>query len=822
MRLTQAVLFLPVVDSARSGRNHGDTRIVRTIGATVINSARAAHPSLLPLPLTPLVGREQEVAALVGLSRQPEVRLLTLTGPGGVGKTRLALAVASRLAEDFPDGVGFVSLAPVAHPDLVAPTVAHVLGVRDAGNEPLVARLQAFLRERRLLLVLDNYEHVVDAAPLVTDLLSAAPDIQILVTSRARLRLSGEHEHVVPPLGLAAPGEQVSYEAVAESPAVQLFVARAQAVQEAFVLTAENAATIAAICRRLDGLPLAIELAAARVKVLSPSALLARLERRLTVLTGGGRDLPARQQTMRDTIAWSYDLLSLPEQRLFRRLAIFVGGCTFAAAEAIANAGGELGIDPLDGLTSLVDKSLLQRVERAAGETRFSMLETVRELGLEQLTAYGELDETSHHHANIFLAFAEEREPGSSLRLPIARLDRFAADHDNLGAACDRLCDESTAEECLRLAAACAPYWYARGHLREGLTRLHNALATAAAPPSAARGDVLTWAAIFAIAMADVQTSSMFGREALEVWNAVGDPRGRAAALYNLAEVEAHHGHWDEAAELFDQAAEIWRGLGQLDDLARALMLRGEVAYSLGDLERAITIEEEAAAHFRQAGASRWIGMTVCILGNFAVAQRQFAKAACHYRESFRTLIDSTDVVWLFKPLAGLAAVAVEHGDVEMAARLLGAVDELLLGSGGHLYGLTRPPYQQADTAARTALGEERFNALHGAGRRLTLAELLAEVDEIVATAEEAAREPRRRGTGRSALTKREHEVLGLLAGGKTDREIAEVLSISRRTVNAHVASILDHLGVHSRQDAVSRSYDLGLLRPAPGASRYT
>ena len=531
---------------------------------TVINTARAPSLSPLPLPLTPLVGREGEVTTLVALLRRPGVRLLSLTGPGGVGKTRLALAVADRLAADFPDGVGFVSLAPVAHPDLVAPAVAQVLGLRESGNEPLVARLQAFLRERRLLLVLDNYEHVIDAAPLVTDLLSAAPDIQILVTSRTRLRLSGEHEHVVPPLGLASPGDQVSYEAVAESPAVQLFVARAWAVQEAFVLTAENAAAVAAICRRLDGLPLAIELAAARIKVLSPSALLARLERRLTVLTGGGRDLPARQQTMRDTIAWSYDLLSAPEQRLFRRLAIFVGGCAFAAAEAIANAGGELGIDPLDGLTSLVDKSLLQRVERAAGEPRFSMLETVRELGLEQLIAYGELDETSRHHAAYFLAFAEQREPGSSLRLPIARLDRFAAEHDNLGAACDRLCDGSASEECLRLAAACAPYWYARGHLREGLTRLRNALATAGASPSAARGDVLNWAAIFAIATADVQASSIFGREALEVWNAVGDPRGRAAALYNLAEAEVHHRHWDEAAELFDQAAEIWRDTGSV------------------------------------------------------------------------------------------------------------------------------------------------------------------------------------------------------------------------------------------------------------------
>src|SRR5829696_1777202 len=788
----------------------------------ILPSSQGRHSWALPVPLTSFLARDQEIADVSALLRRDDVRLLTLTGPGGVGKTRLALTVAARLAEDFTDGAGFVSLAPVAHPDLVAPAVAQVLGVREAGNEPLVARLQAFLRERRLLLVLDNYEHVVDAAPLVTDLLGAAPDIRILVTSRTRLRLSGEHEHVVPPLALANTRGQVSYEAVAEAPAVQLFIVRAQAVQEAFALTAENAAAVAAICRRLDGLPLAIELAAARVKVLSPSALLARLERRLMVLTGGGRDLPARQQTMRDTIAWSYDLLSLPEQRLFRRLAIFVGGCTFAAAEAIANAGGELGIDPFDGLTSLVDKSLLQRVEGVDGEPRFSMLETVREFGLEQLAAYGELDETSHHHASVFLAFAEQREPGSSLRLPIARLDRFAADHDNLGAACDRLCDRSSGEECLRLAAACAPYWYARGHLREGATRLNNALAIAGSTPSAAKGHVLNWAAIFAISMGNIEASSTFSQEALAVWNVVGDPQGRATALYNLGEVEEHQANLHEAANLFDQAAAICRDLDQPDDLGRALVLRGAVAYAQGDIDRARMLEEEAAALFRQTGALRWIGTTEWLLGLFAATQRRFPEAARYYQKSLNTLIDAADVVWLFKPLAGLAAVAVENGDVESAARLLGAVDTMLLSTGGHLYPLHRPMYEQADTAARAALGPERFTAFHTAGGRLVLADLVAEAAAIVTSVEEAAREPRLGASTVSGLTAREREVLDLVGDGKTDREIAEILFISRRTVNYHVANILGHFAVHSRQEAVVRARDLGLLRSAPNASKYT
>ena len=346
-----------------------------------------ARPHNLPVQPTPLIGRQHEIEAVRALLARQDVRLVTLSGPGGTGKTRLSLQAAADSIDDFQDGAFFVELAPISDPALVVPAIAQVVGLQDVGGRTDLNALVDFLRDRRQLLLLDNFEQILAAAPIVADLLGAAPGLKVLVTSRAVLRLRGEHELPVPPLGLPEPEHRSLAQELASYPAIVLFSQRATAARPGFALTDENALAVTDICRRLDGLPLAIELAAARVKLLAPQAMLARLERRLPLLTGGARDLPERQRTLRDTIAWSYDLLDESERRLFRRLAVFVGGCTVEAAEAIGSVDGEPGADVFDGIASLVDKSLLRQHDGPDGEPRFTMLETIREFGLEQLAS---------------------------------------------------------------------------------------------------------------------------------------------------------------------------------------------------------------------------------------------------------------------------------------------------------------------------------------------------------------------------------------------------------------------------------------------------
>lgn len=431
----------------------------------------------VPLPITPLIGREHEVQEACILLRNPEVHLLTITGPGGIGKTRLALQVASDVQWDFTDGYSFVALAHLTSPHQVALTIAQALGLRESKRREPFERLRTFLYKKHLLLLLDNFEQVLAAAPLLPELLSNCPQLKILVTSRAVLRVQGEYELLVPQLPVPDLQQLLKPESIMQYGAVALFVQRAQAIQHDFRVTEENAHDIAAICARLDGLPLAIELAAAHIKLLPPRLLLSRLEKPLDVLTRGGPDLPARHQTLRDTIAWSYDLLTPEEQQAFRRLSVFVGGSTLEAAEAVcASPGGEAS-PVVDVVASLLDKSLLQQVKHESEELRLVMSETIREYSLERLATSGELENARHAHATYYLELAEKAVPASLDMHRRIWLEELERECDNLNAALHWLLERKDVEAALRLAGALQQFWFLRGSLHEGSSFLERALA---------------------------------------------------------------------------------------------------------------------------------------------------------------------------------------------------------------------------------------------------------------------------------------------------------------------------------------------------------
>jgi predicted ATPase len=650
-----------------------DLAAVRDRLAGTHASLAEPRPSNLPVQRTAFIGREGEAASLRQLLRREDVRLVTLTGPGGIGKTRLALQVAREIADQFPSGVCFVPLSVVGEPRLITSAIAQALGVCDSGSQSAQASLKEYLGalNQPMLLLLDNFEHLVSAAPVIADLLSIAPKLKVVVTSQAPLHVYGEHESPVPPLALPDLKSIPPLDVLARLPAVALFVERAQAVKREFVLTKENAPAVAAICARLDGLPLAIELAAARIKLLSPSAMQTRLESCLNLLTGGARDLPTRQQTLRGTLDWSYGLLNAAEQTLFRRLSVFIGGCTLEGVEAVCDTAGDLGLDGLDGMASMVDKSLVQQVEHVEGEARFVMLSTIREYGLERLAASGDEPATRRAHAAYCLVLAEEG--AANVASQPEWLDRFDVEHDNFRSALDYLIKTGDADWGLRLGTALFRFWETREHLTEGRDRIARLLKLegAAARPKL-RARLLFAAAVLAGEQGDYTSAQELFEDSLETCRALRDNRGVAVALNALAVNARDRGELAAASSLFEQCVVIWRDFGDPADIARALSNLANVTKVQREYARASSLYDECLSMFRQAGDDAGVAWTLNYQGDVARKKADFVAARSFCDQSLAAFRQLRDGWGIASALSDLASLCRDQGNYAEARRLYG------------------------------------------------------------------------------------------------------------------------------------------------------
>jgi predicted ATPase/serine/threonine protein kinase len=738
------------VDSALAGvGQHTATAGRQTVGAHL--EAAPKRSQNLPVHRTPFIGRRADRAALQPLLLDPAIRLITLTGPGGTGKTRLAVQVAADLAGHFPGGTCFVNLALISDAKLVVPAIAQALGVREIAGQPLAGLVREHLRGLgAMLLILDNFEQLAAAAPEVAELLDDCPEVKAMVTSRVVLRIYGEQEYSVLPLPLPEAGTPLSPGRLMDFPSIALFVQRAAAVRPDFRLTVENAAAVAEICRRLDGLPLAIELAAARVKVLPPAGLLARIASRLELLRGGANDLPERQRTLRGTIDWSYDLLTASEQRLFRRLAIFVGGCTLEAAEAVCNVQEDLEVEVLDAVTSLVDKSLLTQTGAGDEDARFTMLETLREYGQERLKQAGEWELTREAHAAYCLVLAEEGLHAPTPADQDAWLARCDSEYDNFRAALEYLSTAGNAEWGLRMATALLRFWESREYLAEGRAMLDAILQKPGAEaPSIHRAEALFAAGVLSSAQLDPATERLT-QESFDMYRQFGDTAGMAMVMNGLSIQAVRRGEYDQARARVEEALALWGKLGA-GKVALALSNLANIAKHQGDYATARSTYERILEDYRSVGDNRGIAFTLNGLGDVAAREGDTARARAHYEESlarFRGIRDQWGTAGVLRDLGNLARSEGKPGEAESFYR-----EALRIFQGvGHHRGIARVlehpaacaamqgrPRRALTLAGAAAAMRERLKTPLSAAEHEDLERILGGVRAGLAGAEQAA-----------------------------------------------------------------------------------